>query len=150
MDVTEASNKVFWCVLCQNVIYIVFLNFRVTVFFLNIVKLFHNSGSGSSQSSTLIEYPNGVTPLPLSLSLSICLPEFSVLVDVLNVERGCVNPVSDDDILSLYQFNISSANTQPTDKGKRMDTCSIATVFTLFFTPIQTHYLLHFPFVLLL
>lgn len=71
MDVTEASNKVFWCVLCQNVIYIVFLNFCVTVFFLNIVKLFHNSVSSSSQSSTLIEYPNGVTPLPLSFSQSV-------------------------------------------------------------------------------
>ncbi|XP_026083800.1 folliculin-like [Carassius auratus] len=43
--------------------------------------------------------------------------KISMLVDVLNVERGCVNPVSDDDILSLYQFNISSANTQPTEKG---------------------------------
>uniref|UniRef100_A0A673GHW2 Folliculin n=1 Tax=Sinocyclocheilus rhinocerous TaxID=307959 RepID=A0A673GHW2_9TELE len=43
-----------------------------------------------------------VTPLPLFLSFSIYLPEFSMLVDVLNVERGCVNPVSDDDILSLY------------------------------------------------
>ncbi|XP_016420736.1 folliculin-like isoform X2 [Sinocyclocheilus rhinocerous] len=52
-------------------------------------------------------------PIPAHVSSS----EFSMLVDVLNVERGCVNPVSDDDILSLYQFNISSANTQPTDKG---------------------------------
>ncbi|XP_052434343.1 folliculin isoform X1 [Carassius gibelio] len=52
-------------------------------------------------------------PIPAHVSSS----EFSVLVDVLNVERGCVNPVSDDDILSLYQFNISSANTQATDKG---------------------------------
>ncbi|KAL1259369.1 hypothetical protein QQF64_009946 [Cirrhinus molitorella] len=52
-------------------------------------------------------------PIPAHVSSS----EFSLLVDVLNVERGCVNPVSDDDILSLYQFNISSANTQPTDKG---------------------------------
>ncbi|XP_059423544.1 folliculin isoform X2 [Carassius carassius] len=52
-------------------------------------------------------------PIPAHVSSS----EFSVLVDVLNVERGCVNPVSDDDIHSLYQFNISSANTQATDKG---------------------------------
>ncbi|KAI2655392.1 Folliculin [Labeo rohita] len=52
-------------------------------------------------------------PIPAHVSSS----EFSVLVDVLNVERGCVNHVSDDDILSLYQLNISSANTQPTDKG---------------------------------
>ncbi|XP_016145232.1 folliculin-like isoform X2 [Sinocyclocheilus grahami] len=52
-------------------------------------------------------------PIPAHVSSS----EFSMLVDVHNVERGCVNPVSDDDILSLYQFNISSANTQPTDKG---------------------------------
>ncbi len=28
-------NKVFWGVLCQNVIYILFHNFCVTVFFLN-------------------------------------------------------------------------------------------------------------------
>ncbi|XP_051999234.1 folliculin-like [Xyrauchen texanus] len=52
-------------------------------------------------------------PIPAHVSSS----EFSVLVDVLNAERGCVNPVSDDDILSLYQFKISCANTQPTDKG---------------------------------
>lgn len=51
------------------------------------------------------------------LSLSLNLSEFSVLVDVLNAERGCANPV-DDYILSLYQFNISSANNQPVDKGK--------------------------------
>ncbi len=73
--------------------------------------------SGSFQSSTLIVYIHSLTPLPIFLSFSIYVPEFSMLVDVLNVERGCVNPVSDDDILSLYQFNISSANTQPTDKG---------------------------------
>lgn len=52
-------------------------------------------------------------PIPAHVSSS----EFSVLVDVLNVERCYGNPVSDDDILSLYQFNISSANAQPTDKG---------------------------------
>jgi len=115
-----------------------FLNFCVTVFLLNIVKLFHNSVSGSSQSSTRVKNPNGVTPFPLSLSLSIGLPEFSVLVDVVNVERSCVNPVSDDDIVSLYQFNISSANAQPTDKGKRMGTCRIATVFKYVYS-IQTN-----------
>lgn len=58
----------------------------------------------------------------LGLSPDVVIPahvsssEFSVLVDVLNAERGCVNPV-DDYILSLYQFNISSANNQPVDKG---------------------------------
>ncbi|KTG45169.1 hypothetical protein cypCar_00010464 [Cyprinus carpio] len=76
-----------------------------------------SSVSGSSQSSTLTVYIHSLTPLPIFLSFSIYLPEFSVLVDVLNVERGCVNPVSDDDILSLYHFNISSANTQATDRG---------------------------------
>lgn len=45
--------------------------------------------------------------------------EFAVLVDVVNAERGSLYPaVCDDDILSLYQFNISSANTQPTDRGE--------------------------------
>lgn len=44
--------------------------------------------------------------------------EFCVLVDVTNADRGSLYPVvCDDDILSLYQFNISSANVQPTDRG---------------------------------
>ncbi|KAL7875259.1 hypothetical protein SRHO_G00062290 [Serrasalmus rhombeus] len=42
--------------------------------------------------------------------------EFTLLVDVLNVEQGFVH-AGCDDLLSLYQFSISSANTQPTDKG---------------------------------
>uniref|UniRef100_A0A4W4FNU6 Folliculin n=1 Tax=Electrophorus electricus TaxID=8005 RepID=A0A4W4FNU6_ELEEL len=56
----------------------------------------------------------------LGLSPDVQIPahvtssEFTVLVDVLNVEQG---GVCDDNILSLYHFNISSANTQPTDKG---------------------------------
>ncbi|XP_023685889.1 folliculin isoform X3 [Paramormyrops kingsleyae] len=53
-------------------------------------------------------------PIPAHVSSS----EFAVLVDVVNAERGSLYPaVCDDDILSLYQFNISSANTQPTDRG---------------------------------
>uniref|UniRef100_A0A8B9KC66 Folliculin n=1 Tax=Astyanax mexicanus TaxID=7994 RepID=A0A8B9KC66_ASTMX len=59
----------------------------------------------------------------LGLSPDVQIPahvsssEFTVLVDVLNVEQGCVHVVCDDDVLSLYQFSISSANTQPVDKG---------------------------------
>lgn len=40
-----------------------------------------------------------------------------VLVEVLNMHQGSAYPVHSDDVLSLSQFNISSANTQPTDKG---------------------------------
>uniref|UniRef100_A0A8C1L0E6 Folliculin n=1 Tax=Cyprinus carpio TaxID=7962 RepID=A0A8C1L0E6_CYPCA len=39
-------------------------------------------------------------PIPAHVNAS----EFSMLVDVLNVERGCKNPVSDDDILSLHEI----------------------------------------------
>lgn len=53
-------------------------------------------------------------PIPAHVSSS----EFCVLVDVTNADRGSLYPVvCDDDILSLYQFNISSANVQPTDRG---------------------------------
>ncbi|KAL0985172.1 hypothetical protein UPYG_G00153720 [Umbra pygmaea] len=53
-------------------------------------------------------------PIPTHVSSS----EFSVLVDVVNVPRGSVYSAStDEDIMSLYQFSISSANSQPTDKG---------------------------------
>ncbi|XP_041962840.1 folliculin isoform X1 [Alosa alosa] len=53
-------------------------------------------------------------PIPAHVSSS----EFCVLVDVANADRGSLYPVvCDDDILSLYQFNISSANMQPTDRG---------------------------------
>ncbi|KAK3551251.1 hypothetical protein QTP70_013978 [Hemibagrus guttatus] len=59
----------------------------------------------------------------LGLSPDVQIPshvtssEFMVLVEVLNMEHGNAYPAYSDDILSLYQFNISSANTQPTDKG---------------------------------
>uniref|UniRef100_A0A4W5NDW9 Folliculin n=1 Tax=Hucho hucho TaxID=62062 RepID=A0A4W5NDW9_9TELE len=53
-------------------------------------------------------------PIPTHVSSS----EFSVLVDVVSVERGSLySAASSEDILSLYQFNISSTNSQPTDKG---------------------------------
>ncbi|XP_028836964.1 folliculin [Denticeps clupeoides] len=52
-------------------------------------------------------------PIPAHVSSS----EFSVLVDVLNVDRGSGHSGSESDILSMYQYNISSANTQPVDKG---------------------------------
>ncbi|XP_051921099.1 folliculin isoform X2 [Hippocampus zosterae] len=58
----------------------------------------------------------------LGLSPDVAIPahvissEFSVLVDV-SSEKGCPSPPTDDNICSLYQFNMSSANTQPTDRG---------------------------------
>lgn len=49
----------------------------------------------------------------------VCRAEFSVLVDV-STERSCqMSAVCEDDISPLYQFTISSANTQPTDRGER-------------------------------
>uniref|UniRef100_A0A8D3CT86 Folliculin n=1 Tax=Scophthalmus maximus TaxID=52904 RepID=A0A8D3CT86_SCOMX len=52
-------------------------------------------------------------PIPAHVSSS----EFSVLVDV-GTERSIqVSAVGDDDICSLYQISISSANSQPTDRG---------------------------------
>ncbi|XP_062848599.1 folliculin [Trichomycterus rosablanca] len=58
----------------------------------------------------------------LGLSPEVQIPahvtssDFTVLVDVLNLGQGSVYPACADD-LSRYQFNISSANTQPTDRG---------------------------------
>lgn len=52
-------------------------------------------------------------PIPAHVSSS----EFTVLVDVTS-ERSCHIPaVREDDISSLYQFTITSANTQPIDRG---------------------------------
>uniref|UniRef100_A0A8C4GFC8 Folliculin n=1 Tax=Dicentrarchus labrax TaxID=13489 RepID=A0A8C4GFC8_DICLA len=52
-------------------------------------------------------------PIPTHVGSS----EFSVLVDV-SSERSCqISVLCEDDISSLYQFTISSANTQPTDRG---------------------------------
>lgn len=111
-------------VLCHNRIYSVFLNFCVSVFFLNTVKMFHNSSFRFILKFSGLKMPlhyqtaiNKCHHSYIFLSLSINLSEFSVLVDVLNAERCCVNPV-DDYILSLYHFNISSPNNQPVDKGK--------------------------------
>lgn len=60
----------------------------------------------------------------LGLSPDVAIPahvsssEFSVLVDVVNAEKGALySAACEDDIPFLYQFNISSANTQPTDRG---------------------------------
>uniref|UniRef100_A0A1A7X5B3 Folliculin n=1 Tax=Iconisemion striatum TaxID=60296 RepID=A0A1A7X5B3_9TELE len=53
-------------------------------------------------------------PIPAHVSSS----EFSVLVDV--VVRSCQIAAAgedEDDICAIYQFTISSANTQPTDRG---------------------------------
>ncbi|XP_077382747.1 folliculin isoform X2 [Festucalex cinctus] len=58
----------------------------------------------------------------LGLSPDVAIPahvissEFSVLVDV-SSDAGCQSPPTEDNICSLYQFNMSSANTQPTDRG---------------------------------
>lgn len=44
--------------------------------------------------------------------------EFSVLVDVTS-ERSCqISAMGEDELSSVYQFTISSANTQPTDRGE--------------------------------
>ncbi|XP_030606386.1 folliculin [Archocentrus centrarchus] len=52
-------------------------------------------------------------PIPAHVSSS----EFTMLVDVTS-ERSCHIPaVGEDDISSLYQFTISSANAQPIDRG---------------------------------
>ncbi|MCI4374665.1 hypothetical protein PGIGA_G00008530 [Pangasianodon gigas] len=59
----------------------------------------------------------------LGLSPDVQIPahvtssEFMVLVEVRELEQGSAYPAYNDDILSMYQFSISSANTQPTDKG---------------------------------
>ncbi|XP_067094333.1 folliculin [Osmerus mordax] len=60
----------------------------------------------------------------LGLSPDVVIPthvsssEFSVLVDVVNAEKGSFySAACEEDVPSLYQFTISSANTQPTDKG---------------------------------
>ncbi|KAG7237640.1 hypothetical protein INR49_032086, partial [Caranx melampygus] len=52
-------------------------------------------------------------PIPTHVSSS----EFSVLVDVSTERNFQISSVGDDDICSLYQFTISSANTQPIDRG---------------------------------
>uniref|UniRef100_A0A673ASF2 Folliculin n=1 Tax=Sphaeramia orbicularis TaxID=375764 RepID=A0A673ASF2_9TELE len=52
-------------------------------------------------------------PIPTHVSSS----EFSVLVDV-SLDQTChISAVGEDNVSSLYQFTISSANTQPTDRG---------------------------------
>ncbi|KAM9806226.1 folliculin isoform X1 [Syngnathus acus] len=58
----------------------------------------------------------------LGLSPDVAIPahvissEFSVLVDVIS-DTCCQSPLTEDNICSLYQFIMSSANTQPTDRG---------------------------------
>ncbi|KAM9309062.1 folliculin isoform 2-T2 [Pholidichthys leucotaenia] len=52
-------------------------------------------------------------PIPAHVSSS----EFSVLMDVTTERSGQSTAVGEDDICSLYQFTISSANTQPVDRG---------------------------------
>lgn len=52
------------------------------------------------------------------VDLTFYLPEFSVLVDVSTERNFQISAVGDDDICSLYQFTISSANAQPIDRGE--------------------------------
>lgn len=60
---------------------------------------------------------------------SICSSEFTVLVDVTS-ERSCHIPaVREDDISSLYQFTITSANTQPIDRGEYISLDLICCMF---------------------
>ncbi|XP_020783633.1 folliculin [Boleophthalmus pectinirostris] len=52
-------------------------------------------------------------PIPVHVSSS----EFSVLVDVSSDRNRQSSAVSQDNVSSWFQFNISSTNTQPTDRG---------------------------------
>ncbi|CAL9705637.1 unnamed protein product [Knipowitschia caucasica] len=52
-------------------------------------------------------------PIPVHVSSS----EFSVLVDVSSNRNRLSSVLSDDSVSSWFQFNISSANTQATDRG---------------------------------
>lgn len=59
----------------------------------------------------------------------VCPVEFSVLVDV-SLPTGCPTAtIADHNISSLYQFTISSANTQPTDRGEHTSIYSSHFVF---------------------
>lgn len=58
----------------------------------------------------------GVSP-EVQIPTHVTSSEFTVLVDVLNVDQTSEYPACSDDLLLLYQFNVSSANTQPTDRG---------------------------------
>lgn len=59
----------------------------------------------------------------LGLSTEVSIPvhvsssEFSVLVDVSADKNRLNSIVSEDNVASMFLFNISSANTQPTDRG---------------------------------
>ncbi len=64
----------------------------------------------------------------------VCHVEFSLLVDV-SSERSCQPSVmGEDDISSRYQFVISSANTQPTDRGEHTNPNGNTVVFQFTFT----------------
>ncbi|TNN81048.1 Folliculin [Liparis tanakae] len=58
----------------------------------------------------------GLSP-EVSIPTHVSSSEFSVLVDVSTVRSCQISAVGGDDISSLHQFTISSANTQPTDRG---------------------------------
>lgn len=59
----------------------------------------------------------------LGLSTEVSVPahvtssEFSVLVDVTSDRNHQNSAINEDDVASLFQFSISSTNTQPTDRG---------------------------------
>lgn len=43
------------------------------------------------------------------------------------MEHGSAYSTYNDEVLALYHFNISSANTQPTDKGEHRNTNNLHT-----------------------
>lgn len=65
-----------------------------------------------------------------------------MLVDV-SSERSCqISVMGEDDVSSLYQFTISSANTQPTDRGE----CTLLNllIVSVGLLPVKSVYLCQF------
>uniref|UniRef100_A0A3B4ACL7 Folliculin n=1 Tax=Periophthalmus magnuspinnatus TaxID=409849 RepID=A0A3B4ACL7_9GOBI len=58
----------------------------------------------------------GLSP-DVQIPVHVSSSEFSVLVDVSSDRNRQSSAVSEDSVSSWFQFNISSANTQPTDRG---------------------------------
>lgn len=76
----------------------------------------HVSSSGTTREAAVILHN---VQLPGCVDLTFFSSEFSVLVDVSSEGSGQNSAVGNDDVSSLYQFTISSANTQPADRGER-------------------------------
>lgn len=91
-----------------------------------------SSGTGESQSGhsmkaqwqQLLSQTEGLhMQIPQVIKLMVlpfCPVEFSVLVDVGMERRSQSSAVGEDVISPCYQFTISSANTQPTDRGEHI------------------------------